>query len=260
VKPSKKVKHFSTYTCEKLGWYIYALVDPRNKEIFYIGKGKGNRVFQHAKSALTSKADINNPGNKIKQIREIISQGQDVETYIVRHGISSEKVAYETEATLIDFIKLSGSFKKIDLKNIVLNYRPELGLASTSTIESIYEAPKCPLITEPAVLFRVPKFWTPYTSAAEMYEITRGWWVLGTRREKADYAFSIHNLVIRAIYEIHEWRPRKKGDRGWEGDLGKKPRWGFSGVEATQLNEKYLGTSVKHLYKQGEQGVKYINC
>ena len=37
---------------EPLGYYVYALVDPRNSKIFYIGKGKENRVFQHAKGAL----------------------------------------------------------------------------------------------------------------------------------------------------------------------------------------------------------------
>ena len=37
---------------EALGYYVYALVDPRDRKIFYIGKGKGNRIFQHAEAAL----------------------------------------------------------------------------------------------------------------------------------------------------------------------------------------------------------------
>ena len=35
----------------KLGWYVYALGDPRHGNVFYIGKGKGNRAYQHAKHA-----------------------------------------------------------------------------------------------------------------------------------------------------------------------------------------------------------------
>ena len=30
-----------------LGIYVYRLIDPRNGQTFYVGKGKGNRVFQH---------------------------------------------------------------------------------------------------------------------------------------------------------------------------------------------------------------------
>ena len=33
---------------EALGYYVYALVDPRDWKIFYIGKGKGNRIFHSA--------------------------------------------------------------------------------------------------------------------------------------------------------------------------------------------------------------------
>jgi hypothetical protein len=32
----------------QLGFYVYRLVDPRTGNTFYVGKGKGNRVFEHA--------------------------------------------------------------------------------------------------------------------------------------------------------------------------------------------------------------------
>ena len=31
--------------------YVYALVDPRNEEIFYIGKGTGERLLAHGREA-----------------------------------------------------------------------------------------------------------------------------------------------------------------------------------------------------------------
>jgi len=40
---------FSNKTLEEIGSYVYALFDPIKHEVFYIGKGKQNRVFNHAK-------------------------------------------------------------------------------------------------------------------------------------------------------------------------------------------------------------------
>ena len=45
-------KQFSAIVEEKLEWYVYALIDPRDGRLFYIGKGKGNRVFAHAHEAI----------------------------------------------------------------------------------------------------------------------------------------------------------------------------------------------------------------
>ena len=44
---------FDQITSEKLKFYVYCLIDPRDDKPFYIGKGKGNRVFEHAESSTT---------------------------------------------------------------------------------------------------------------------------------------------------------------------------------------------------------------
>ena len=37
---SERVREFSEAVCHELGNYVYRLIDPRNGETFYVGKGK----------------------------------------------------------------------------------------------------------------------------------------------------------------------------------------------------------------------------
>ena len=88
---------FSPEVSEKLQSYVYRLIDPRNGETFYIGKGKGNRVFAHARG----NTETDSLSEKMTRIRSIQVAGFDVAHVIHRHGLS-EKSAFEVEAALID--------------------------------------------------------------------------------------------------------------------------------------------------------------
>ena len=62
---------FDQLTIEKLDYYVYALINPTDNRPFYIGKGIGNRVFNHQNCAIKDK----NSNLKLDTIREIISSG-----------------------------------------------------------------------------------------------------------------------------------------------------------------------------------------
>jgi uncharacterized protein len=65
---------FPVGVTEKLKTYVYRLIDPRNGETFYVGKGQGDRVFAH----IREQVEGGDPGNKLKRIRQIRLAGFDV--------------------------------------------------------------------------------------------------------------------------------------------------------------------------------------
>lgn len=89
----------------KLGWYVYRLIDPRSGHTFYVGKGQGDRVFDHARGALNDDIDDSDAGMmnlKKETIRDILNTNLKVVHVIHRHGMTSSDIAYEVEASLID--------------------------------------------------------------------------------------------------------------------------------------------------------------
>jgi len=78
-------------------FYVYALIDPRNDEIFYIGKGSGKRISQHVKMVHNGKAD-----NEAKCIRiiEIHKSGHSVIERKLLENLEQGE-AYDYERMLI---------------------------------------------------------------------------------------------------------------------------------------------------------------
>ncbi len=195
-----EVKKFSPAVVEKLGYYVYLLIDPETNSVFYVGKGTGNRIFDHLNHALTSPQ----ASDKLEKICLIQSKGLQVKHVILRHGLT-EKEAFEVEAALIDYIGIA------DLTNIVQGYHSyNRGKMTIFEVIAQYDAPQIQ-ITEPAILITINQLFERGVSDERLYEITRGDWVVGERRNRAKYAFSVYNGIVRQVYEIQRWFPVTAG-------------------------------------------------
>ena len=112
-------------------------------------------------------------------------------------------------------------------------------------------------ITIPCVLLRVSKLWSEGMTDDDVYEITRGWWHVGPKREQAQYALAVAKGVVRGVYLVHDWRPRHYEDDGLTPI--KKARWGFDG-EPAEDQAHLIGLDVKHLFPKGAANpIKYLN-
>ena len=87
---------FSNEAISQMGYYVYRLVDPRNGQTFYVGNGKGNRIFAHAKCALAS---YENESYKEKDEDEISAK------YKVIREIAADLKTAGIEPLLSDFVQ-----------------------------------------------------------------------------------------------------------------------------------------------------------
>lgn len=108
---------FNEMATTQLKAYVYALADPRKKgalpdRVFYIGKGNGNRCFDHAnEKRVRGEEPLHEEEHKLGRIREIHGSGGAIEVLIVKHGMS-DAAAHDLEAVLIPLLgdtnKVSG--------------------------------------------------------------------------------------------------------------------------------------------------------
>ncbi len=261
-------QRFDDIASNQVGWYVYALRDPRDGTIFYVGKGKQNRWFDHIKAAEAASA-AEELSLKLSRIREIHANGQMVEAFLIRHGIATEKVAYDVEAAVIHGYRLletANHSAGVELTNIAEAHHPERGLTDVRVAQTLFNAPPAPAIDFPCAFFRLPKLWYPTMSDEELRQATLGWWSrreVARGKERAQFAFAVSRQIIRGAYAIEPamWRTRRKPDRDWEDDVGKEPRWGFPDCRPAPEMSHFLNTSVKHLYKQGDaSAARFLNC
>lgn len=98
-----KIKKFSDSTLSVLNngerrFYVYCLTDLKKDKILYIGKGCGNRIFEHEQAARSQDGDIDVPA------RKAISKCKKLGRHIISYHLT-EAEAQAAETALIHFVK-----------------------------------------------------------------------------------------------------------------------------------------------------------
>lgn len=239
---------------ERIGFYVYLLIDPRTDRAFYVGKGTGSRCFGHIEEARNTTRDSVGDYPKLQAIREIEEAGHLVRIEILRHGLD-EPTAFHVEAAAIDLLGVD------DLHNrVVGQHATVLGRMSVADINAEYGA--TPVVIDPshqAVLIRISRQYTPGMTGNEIYEATRKWWRIGERRHKATHVMAAHGGLVRAVYAIDQWiRPTAEEIAA---DPPMETRWGFVGHPDPAWESRYLFGDVTAYLSQGNQNpIRYINC
>ena len=246
------INQFDPKTILALNYYVYMLIDPRDNEAFYIGKGKENRVFEHLKCALDAKDEINAKYNKILDIQK---HGLEVKHVIIRHGIKDEFEAYHIEASLIDTLIYCG----INLSNIVGGHNSlQKGLMTTDEIIRIYNAEKLLKINNDCVIININKKYPKGGISLSIYDATKETWTINKKKlSNIKIVLSEYKGLIVEVFEVIDWYEKDRGYTPKSKKYGQtKTGYGFNGVVANpDVRDLYINKSIQHTKKKGAASV-----
>jgi len=121
-------------------------------------------------------------------------------------------------------------------------------------------------ITEKVVLINVGQLYRNDMAPSELYDATRGVWIVTPETHKAVFAFCVHQGIVREVYSIARWRrandpPFRRPDI-LENDPRLKDGWVFEGEVAPEpVRTEYRGTSVRGYFTPASQNpIRYVNC
>ena len=166
---------FSEKSLLSLGdYYVYGLIDPRSKQIFYIGKGTKNRVFEHEKESLGSP---DSEKLKLKTIADIKNAGFEVEKIIINSNLTEEG-AFAAEALSVDeYERINGAapLEEKDIRHKIL-------------------------------VIKINRLYQRGMDEKVLYDAVRGVWRASKEKVRTvEYVFGVYNSLIVAVYKPSEW-------------------------------------------------------
>ena len=208
-----KIKKFSDSTLSVLNngerrFYVYCLTDLKKDKILYIGKGCGNRIFEHEQAARSQDGDIDVPA------RKAIAKCKKLGRHIISYHLT-EAEAQAAETTLIHFVK-SVVDKKFKNKSAGCG----AGGISAEELDSRFKFKPCPLdgLNPDGLVLAVKiqdaldldtdeesDYRFDNQDDANLKSRTLGNWVIGKdAASKVKYIIGIHTGLQNAVVSAYE--------------------------------------------------------
>jgi hypothetical protein len=186
---------FDVLQKDKLGKYIYALRDPRDGKIFYVGQGMNDRVFEHfnqANNCLNSNKSFNQLSSKIVRILDIWKNNEDVEWMILSHNLP-------TENEVADYIESQNGETLNEVSP------PKSSRLLPNDLEAMAAEFVNPIIAYKKVfIFPIQN---ALNKGVDSYNATRTMWSVNEkyRNLKKSYAVGLKNSISKGSFEIDTW-------------------------------------------------------
>jgi len=243
---TKMCEGFSEEVKQKINYYVYRLIDPRNGETFYVGKGKNDRVFQHIQEKIDENQDSNDL--KLRRIREIKGSGLKVIHIIHRHGMD-ERTAMEVESALID------AFPGITNVNQGIGSE-QRGVNSTEEIQRLYQAGVADFENGKFILINVNR---SFPNERNLYDATRFAWRINVRKaRRAEAVIAVQQGLIKGVFKAEEWLPATRDNFPLMPE-DVQGRYGFRGKDVSENYQHLLHKRIPDKYsRRGAQNpVRY---
>lgn len=201
------VRRFDDNQIRELGNYVYALRDPRDNKVFYVGQAtRENRLFSHfleAERYLQGNENLLSP--KVLRITEIWAAEEDVDWFILAHGINGETNCLDAiESAAIDLLtecQNGSALNKVRGPHSSIIFKEQLEEFSAESINpnNAYRT---------VFIFPIHR---QLANGVDIYTSTRKAWYIKADLRKRENAIAIglSNYISKGVYLINEWYMHK---------------------------------------------------
>lgn len=211
---NKEKRNFDEQEKNHIGRYIYALKDPRDSKIFYIGQGIGNRMFDHFNEAEEVLKGNRAPTSKTLRIIDIWDNDEDVDCFFITVKIPDEVTANKLESAAADAVSLSQNGPVLND-----NATPDSSLLTIEQLKDFACKPVNP--TKPYTNVFVFPIHNALAEGRDVYDACRSAWTIAEKHRNLasdSIAVALAGGIAKGAFRIRKWILRGDGKCEFEGE------------------------------------------